>query len=225
MAERAFEWFLRRIDAVLEKEFDRELATAVIADTRVEYVRLRPEVPDIGGRANVFQSVMTVNHWAVALHFAMKKQGKSAADTVRACQTVTDQLFRSLPRPVLRLLGWALLTGPSRRYFQSQAERSQNREFAEDFVWQLEQQEDGEMSFLFSECAVNKWYDKLNVRELKPYCNFFDVTYSRLMNMGLDASETIGQGCDRCALRFKHDRETVVPKNLEGVIAPEPRTS
>ena len=39
-------------------------------------------------------------------------------------------------------------------------------------------------------------------------CNFFDVTYSRLMGMGLDASETIGLGCPQCKLRFAHGRAT-----------------
>ncbi len=85
-------------------------------------------------------------------------------------------------------------------------------------MWHLERGDGGEVSLVFDECAVNKWYDAQDVPELKPYCNFFDVTYSRLMGMGIDASETIGQGCDQCALRFKHKRETVIPKNLDGVI-------
>lgn len=221
MEERAFESFLRRVHPVLERQYGRELADAVVADTRVEYARLVPEVPDIGGSANVFGVVMNLNHWIVAFHFAMKKQGKSAADSVRACHVVSDELFRSVPAPLLRFFGWFLLTPPVRRYFASQAERSQKAEYPEDFVWRFEQSADGEYSFVFDECAVNKWYDKLGVDELKPYCNFFDVTYSRLMNMGIDAHETIGQGCHQCALRFKHKRETVIPKNLQGIIEEE----
>ena len=77
------------------------------------------------------------------------------------------------------------------------------------------------MSLIFSECAVNKLYEAQGVEELKPYCNFFDVTYSRLMDMGCDATETIGQGCDKCALRYQHGRETEIPAPLEGVL---PRT-
>lgn len=218
MEKRVFEGFLARIRAVLARQYGEDLARAVIADTRVEYDRLRPDVPYIGGAANVFQLVMTLNHWGVALHFAMKKQGREAADTIRACHIVADDFFRAVPRPVLRLLGRVLLSAPSRWYFGAQARRSQKRAYDQDFVWTLEQGADGEMSFVFDECAVNKWYDRHAVPELKPYCNFFDVTYSRLMGMGLDAHETIGQGCAKCALRFKHDRETVVPRNLAGVI-------
>ena len=75
------------------------------------------------------------------------------------------------------------------------------------------------LSFVFDECAVNKWYDAQGLRELEPYCNFADVTDSRLMGMGVDARETTGLGCQQCALRFKHGRETVVPQALEGIVA------
>ncbi len=218
MPDRGFEFFLRRAHPILVRLHDRDLADAVLADTRVEYARLLPEVPDIGGLGNVFQPVMMLNGWIVALHLAMKKQGKTAADAIRVCQVFSDELFRSLPPVVLRAIGWLLLSTPSRLYFEAQARRSQKKEIAEDFVWRLDRGDDGEVSFVFDECAVNKWYDAQDVQELKPYCNFFDVTYSRLMGMGIDASETIGQGCEQCALRFKHKRETVIPKNLEGIV-------
>ena len=205
---RAFEFFLGRAEPVLARLHGRDVAREVIADTRVEHARLEPKVPDIGGTANVFQPVMLLNGWLVALHFAMKKRGKTAADAVEVFQTVADELLRTIPGPVLRAVGRLLLSSPVRRYFASQAARSQNREFDADFVWTVESTPDGEFSFVFDECAVNKRYEVMGVEDLKPHCNFFDVTYSRLMNMGVDATETIGKGCTQCALRFKPGRET-----------------
>ena len=76
---------------------------------------------------------------------------------------------------------------------------------------------DGEMSLVFEECAVNKLYEAMSVEELKPYCSFFDVTYSRLMGMGVDARETIGLGCETCELRYKHGCATPLPPILEPV--------
>jgi len=105
-----------------------------------------------------------------------------------------------------------------RRYFERQAKRSQRRESADDFVWHVETAPDGEFSLVFDECAVNKWYDAQGLGDLKPFCNFADVTYSRLMGMGVDATQTIGLGCEQCALRFKQGRETRVPPNLEGIV-------
>ena len=162
---------------------------------------------------------MTVNGWLVALHRAMSARGRQAEDAIQICHEVFDGWLKRLPGFVLRAIGWLLLSPPVRGYFERQARRSQERRYAEDFVWRVERGPGGEMSLVFDECAVNKWYEAQGVRELKPYCNFADVTYSRLMGMGVDATDTIGLGCERCALRFKRGRETVIPPGLERIVS------
>jgi hypothetical protein len=216
-----FEAFLRGAHAALARRYGADFAGEVVAATRAEYERVRPQVPDIGGLRNVFQPVMTINGWLVALHRAMRARGRGAEDTVRICQEVFDAWLRRLPRFVLRAIGWLALSAPSGWYFERQARRSQQRHYPEDFVWHVERGADGEVALVFDECAVNKWYDSQGLPELKPYCNFADVTYSRLMGMGIDATQTIGLGCDRCTLRYKYGRPTVVPRNLEHVIPAE----
>ena len=215
---RAFEVFLNAARPVLARHRDDAFAEGVIADARAEYERVLPDVPDIGGRRNVFQPVMTINGWLAALHRAVRARGGTAEDTIRTSQAVFDGWLRKLPPFALRAIGRLLLSGPVTRYFERQAARSQERRYAEDFVWQVERGPDGEFSFVFDECAVNKWYDAHDLRDLKPYCNFADVTYSRLMGMGVDAHETIGLGCPQCALRFKEGRATEVPAPLAKVI-------
>jgi hypothetical protein len=217
---RTFERFLRSAAPALARHHGQEFADEVVAAARTEYERVLPQVPDIGGARNVFQPVMTVNGWIVALHRAMSARGKQAEDAIRVCQEVFDGWLRRLPDVALRGIGRAFFSAPMRRYLERQAQRSQERRYAQDFVWRVERGPGGEMALVFDECAVNKWYEAQGVRELKPYCNFADVTYSRLMGMGVDASETIGLGCERCALRYKRGRETVVPPSLEGIVAP-----
>jgi hypothetical protein len=102
-----------------------------------------------------------------------------------------------------------------------QAKRSRARRYEADFVYTVREGQGDDFALVFDECAVNKFLDRQGAEELKPYCNFFDVTYSRLMGMGVDASETIGLGCETCSLRYKHGRETAIPERLEGVL---PRT-
>ena len=215
---RVFEFFLRSATPVLSRHHGQAFALRVIDEVRPEYERVLPEVPDIGGMGNVLQPVMAVNGWIVALHRVMSRHGKPPEDTIRVFQEVFDGWLARLPSFVLESAGRLLLSAPVRRYLESQARRSRERRYAEDFVWRVELGPGGEVSLVFDECAVNKWYEAQGVSELRPYCNVADVTYSRLMGMGVDASETIGVGCDRCALRYKHGRETVVPPNLAGII-------
>ncbi len=215
---RTFEVFLREVRPVLVRHHGAARADEIVVAARPEYERLRPQVPDIGGRRNVFQGVMTTNGWIVALHRAMREHGLSAADSVRACQEAFDAWLRRKPAWLLRAIGRLALSRLARRYFERQARRSQEKRYTEDFVWRVEHGPGGEISMVFDECAVNKWYAAQDVRELSPYCNFADVTYSRLMNMGVDAHETLGQGCGQCALRFQHGRATEVPKNLHEIV-------
>jgi len=215
---RAFEFFLNSTGPVLVRRYGAPLADEVIATARDEYALVLPRIPDIGGLRNVFQPVMTINGWILALHRALSARGCSAADTVAVSQEVFEGWLCKLPGFVRRALGRLAMTTPSRWYLERQARRSQKRRYADDFVWRVERAPDGEVSLVFDECAVNKWYDEQGVAELKPYCNFADVTYSRLMGMGVDATHTIGLGCEKCALRFKHGRETVIPDALAKII-------
>jgi hypothetical protein len=213
-----FNIFLKSCRPILARNYGEAFAEEVLDDARREYKQIRPEIPNIGGFRNVFQIIMTVNGWIVALHKAMCQGGHGPKDTIRVCHEVFDGWFRRLPYFALQTVGRLMLSEPVRKYFESQARRSQDRRYAEDFVWKVERGPDGEMSLVFDECAVNKWYETQNVPDLKPYCNFADVTYSRLMGMGIDATQTIGLGCDKCALRYKRGRETTIPKNLEDII-------
>lgn len=213
-----FDRFAGRARRHLAARYGDETAAAVLARARVEFVRLIPELPYIGGGRNIFTWVIIVNGWMVALHRAMLAAGKGARDTVEIAVQVSDAFFRRVPRPVLRLIGKLAFTGPVMRVLRRQAARSQERRFPADFVYELREGGPDDWALEFSECAVNKFYDAQQTPELKPYCNFFDVTYSRLMGMGVDARETIGLGCATCRLRYKHGRETIVPDSLQGVL-------
>lgn len=75
---------------------------------------------------------------------------------MRICAEVSDEFVASVPAVLLKGLGRIAFTGVFRRYFKKQAARSQARRYQEDFVYEVEEGDDGEMSLVFSECAVNK---------------------------------------------------------------------
>jgi hypothetical protein len=205
----------RRMNARLAERTGTAEAHAIVDDARCELESILPELPFIGGNRNVFTWVVVVNGYIIALERAMKRRGFEPREAVAVCVEVTDELLRKIPAGVLRLAGRLAFSSPSRRFFRAQAARSQERRYPDDFVYTVRESGDGEMSLVFEECAVNKLYDAMAVEELKPYCNFFDVTYSRLMGMGVDARETIGLGCETCELRYKHGRATPMPPTLE----------
>ena len=210
----SFDRVAPRIRARLVAHYDPAMADRVVASTRLRFESILPELPYIGGRRNVFTWVIIVNGWLVSLHRAMQSEGHGAEDSIRIAVEVTDGFFRAIPPFLLRWLGHAALSRPAVAYLKRQAARSQQRQHPQDFVYTATDSALGESVLEFSECAVNKFYEAQHAKELKPYCNFFDVTYSRLMNMGVDAHQTIGLGCDTCQLRYRHGRDTEVPERL-----------
>jgi hypothetical protein len=218
---RNFDRVAKRIRRALVRSYGEPFADQVLEDARRRFDESIEEMPYIGGRRNIFTWVMIVNGGMVALFRAMQARGKTAQETVRICAEVSDEMFRLLPPWLLRLVGRLGFSAIARRTLRHQALQSQERQYPDDFVYTFHEGGGDDWEIRFTECAVNKFYDAQNVPELKPYCNFFDVTYSRLMGMGVDARETIGLGCENCRLRYKHGRATPIPQRLEGVL---PRT-
>lgn len=217
---RAFDRVAGRFQRQLQARYGDESADAILAGTRTELERLIPDLPDIGGRANMFAPIITVNGWIIALYRAMRAHGKTAEETIAVCYGVSDVFFAAWPRWILPVVRWLLFSRASLWYLRRQAARSQRRQYPEDFVYRVVT-EDGPApvyALEFTECAVNKLYDAQNVPELKPYCNFFDVTYSRHLGLGIDADHTIGLGCETCTLAFQPGRETRIPAPLTNII-------
>lgn len=218
---RRFDRIARRARPRLDQLGGEALAEGILRDARAGYEKLIPELPDIGGSKNQFTKVIEINGWIVSLYRAMKAEGRTTEEVVRVCCEVADDLFQPLPSFVRRLLGRLGFSHLVKRRMQKQAASSQLQRYPADFVYTFQEEVDGGWSLRFSECAVNKFYEAQGAEELKPYCNFFDVTYSRHLEMGIDATRTIGLGCETCTLAYRRGRETAIPPRLRGLL---PRT-
>ncbi len=221
---RGFDRVSKRLTRCLGCRYDAPFVATVVPETRREFSQLIPQIPYIGGWRNCFSPVMVISGWMIALHRAMKARGKSAAEVIQICVDVAEDFFGSFPGRSLKLMGRMAFAPPVKHVLKQQARRSQKRRYAADFVYDFREGNGEDFALEFEECAVNKFYEAQGAQELKPYCNFFDVTYSRFMEMGVNANETIGQGCRQCRLRFKQGRKTSVPEPLRSMI-PEARES
>jgi hypothetical protein len=212
-----FDIVAARLAAQLECRWGREFARDVIAWTRRELVDIEPRLPQIGGTRNVFSPVITANGWIVALYRLMSAHGKTPQDVVAVLYDAGDALFARLPRWLSAAARWAVTSRLFRWTMTRQAARSQRRRFPGDFVYRFHGDRDG-ITFEFEECGVISLYRALDADALAPYCSFFDVLYSRRLGLGLDASRTIGLGCDTCVLAYRPGRDTPVPAALKPVL-------
>lgn len=211
-----FNFTLRPIRKKLANHYDDEYAESIVYASRQNFIEIIPQMPYVGGMKNYYTPIIVVNGFIVAMFRAMRETGKSAEEVIEIWAEVVDYLFRKIPVPLARLCGQMLLSKRIMKAFEQQAELSQERQYPEDWVYVVLEGngEKFDVGFEFSECAVIKFYEKMDAMELAPFCNFVDVTYSHYLGIGLDASETIGMGCDRCRMLFKTGGETVLTPDL-----------
>lgn len=212
-----FDGVARRARDFLTPRYGESFSDEVLADARQRLDPLISELPDIGGRSNQFTLVIEINGWIIAFHRAMKARGKTVEEVVRVCAEVADAYLASLPKWVIAIARWLAFSWPLKLQMRRQAARSQRRRYPADFVYSFEETAEGWTLWL-EECAVHKLYGAQGLPELKPFCNFFDITYSRYLNMGIDATQTIGLGCERCRLAYRKNRETIVPETLRELL-------
>lgn len=217
---RLFRVFLRMLKPVLAERCSKSQTIQIIEKAKSNYPRCMDEVSTLGS-FNVFGWVMVVNGWIAAFHRSMKEHGQTAEDTISVLYVFSDRFFMGIPLLVRRVIAWLFTSLPVFIFLRRQGEISQKRRNSDDFVFSVDKGPDGklDLSLNFQECAVNKFYDKHeDLKDLKPYCNFFDIAYSRALGLGLDANETIGKGCSTCHLRYKKGRETLTPIAITGII-------
>lgn len=216
-----FDKYFSRTRGPLVARYGSDEADAIQQQARVEFVALAPRLPDIGGEANMFSLVLTINGWIVALHRAMKARGHSVEEVVQISYEASDAFFAAFPRWLDRLIHRGATSRLAVGYIQRQARRSQERRYPEDFVYTCSVTRgrgELELELEFTECAVQKYYEAEGVEELKPYCNFFDPIYSRYFGMGVRAENTLGRGCDTCRLNYNNRRPTELPSNIAALV-------
>jgi len=195
-------------------------SAAVISETRDHFEQLLPQLPDVGGRKNPFISVIEITGWLISLQRAMNARDRQVQDTIRVACDVADSAYRSLSRRWLRIGGWCAVRRLPRMIAKHYAKQSRKRRYPDDWVFNVVEGGDFDWGMEFEQCAVIKLFQAHECMEMAPYCNFYDLTYSRYMDLGLDASETLGLGCDKCRLLFKRGRPTQIPAQLTNLMPP-----
>ncbi len=215
-----FDLVFRSVKKKLSATYDEAFSQNIVSQSKENFKEFLPQIPYVGGIKNYFSPVILINGWIIAMHRAMRTEGKSAEDTIKIWAEVIDDLFAKIPAWFARFMGNILMSKPVINGFRRQTQTSQKRTYPGDWVYRL-LKGDGinfDMGFEFSECAVIKLYKTMNTMDLAPYCNFVDITYSHYLKIGLNANQTLGLGDQTCQMLFKQGRETLIPPKLVNII-------
>jgi hypothetical protein len=198
-----FEKSAKRWRIVLSQNYGESLVESILQTSRERFLSFIPQIPYIGGDDNHLTVSLVGSVQCLAFYFGMKTRGKSA---VEAGKVLYDAVFvrggehDSRPSPSPRL------SREERMELRKQrAQRSQNREYAWDWVYEFVdgEGESFDYGYDFTECATQKVYQLHEAEEFLPFYCFLDFPKCELGGLGLTRTKTLAEGDECCNFRFK----------------------
>jgi len=193
-------------EPVIVRRFGKGFADTILREAHEEFEALIPQMPYIGGDENHLTESLIESVRYLAFYKAMKKHGKTAEETGK---TLYDAILARIDEP-------RALIPPSKRLTTEQlmerrrkrAERSQERRYPQDYVYEFVagDGEEFDYGYDFSECAAQKFYHAQGADEFMPFYCYLDFPGSRLDGSGLSRTMALAEGHQKCNHRFKKGR-------------------
>lgn len=205
-----------RLRPTLETRYGSGVTEQILERTREEFSGLVGTLPYVGGARNHFTPIVVATGVMVAFHRALEERGESVETTGAILREWVDTQWTVVPGPVRRLLGGLACSAPARRQLREHAAWSQERRYPDDWVFTFEEGHGRgfDWGVEYSECAVCKLMERLEARELLPYCSLFDICASRALGLGMQLEDTLGAGGKACRARMRHGLATEIPDHL-----------
>jgi hypothetical protein len=218
-----FDKFLRITKDILVEQYTDSKAENLINQIRDNYEEIIPEIPYIGGRKNVFTSILIDCVANIPIIRILEKE----RFTYREIGEFTYKFWELVNKIRKRKLEKQGLN-PTDQYFnkafvdymKKSAERSQKKQFTYDFVWEFVEG-DGikfDYGYNYSECGIQKIFKKLGAEKYMPFVCLADFATANVYGFGFTRTQTLGNGAPLCDHRYKRDGETArgwPPDHLE----------
>jgi len=205
-----FDKVAKRYRKVLTSHLGDEAPDAIIRETRLEFQRLIPEIPYIGGRKNSLTRILIGCTMALALYRVLKSKGRSVEEIGKMIVEVEEDRVQSYPKFLLRLLGRLIHSPFGKNRIKKMAEESQKRLYPGGWVATFIEGDGKELDFGidYTECGLCQFFHQQGADELTQYLCLGDYVTQRAMDTGFFRSTTLAEGGDRCDFRWKKGRET-----------------
>jgi hypothetical protein len=185
--------------------YEADFIAAVTRESLVEFEKLIPDLPYIGGEQNPLTGNLVFSASALAFYRVMKRHGKSVEEIGALLYRIMEVWIRRYPRFIRRLMGTYYLSKLSQRLSRRRALLSQERRYAGDWVFEYVEG-DGETFDWgrdYVECGIVKFLYSQGADELTPYLCLTDYALFGALGIELKRTMTLAKGCQKCDFRFK----------------------
>ncbi|MDP3066476.1 MAG: L-2-amino-thiazoline-4-carboxylic acid hydrolase [Methanobacteriaceae archaeon] len=206
-----FENFNDKIEEIIAKKYGENFAKSAAIEIKKEYESLIPEIPYIGGEDNPLSITLELTTRDLAVYLVLKRMEKDVTEIGEICYQYADKYFQKnqdqiTPMDNPQVIG--LL-----RYMALESEK---RKYSENFVYKFVEGEGKDFDFGldYKECAICKFFHEKNADEFVPYMCASDIAESKYGGLGLQRTETLAEGGNKCDFRYKKGRKTRIASSV-----------
>jgi hypothetical protein len=199
--DKTMSWFRPHLGELYGKEFTDQ----VLQEARIEYKRLIPLIPFIGGSKVHMTEDLMESVRILAYLRVLKANGKTVDECKEIVYRGMETRIAQYPRLVLKLGGIRAFSKPFRRYLQTQAKESQERKYPQGFVFDFVNGNGEEFDWGLNiyECGICKFYQEQDAFEFMKMLCLIDYVLSDKLGYGLYRTETLVEGAEKCNPRMK----------------------
>jgi hypothetical protein len=217
---REFYQAMKNAQQVLISRYGPTQAESIIQQTRQEFESMLFRLPYIGGDTNPLTDTLIQSAQFLALYRVLQSYGKPVEEAGEVCYLMTETALCNSPRVLVRLSGKNRFNRLSVGQLKQHAIRSQEREYAGDWVYQVVDGDgtDFDYGIDYTECAICKLYHAEGADDLAPYICLLDYPVSKALGTGMTRTTTLAGGAECCDFRFKAGRPVErmwPPENLK----------
>ncbi|MFX0145658.1 MAG: L-2-amino-thiazoline-4-carboxylic acid hydrolase [Candidatus Hodarchaeota archaeon] len=218
-----FEYSLRIVKDLLMERFDESKSEDLINRMRKEYEEFLPKIPDVGGKKNLFISIITDKVSLLAMFFILEKEGYKYREigqfAIKFTEIETKNAIERVEKKGMDLLDFYF----NDVFFNSakaHCDDTLKRKYPDNWVMEYVDgtNEDFDYGLNVSECAIHKIYKKLRAEKYAPFGCLIDFAQANVAGFGLTRTESLANGALGCDHRFTRTGNTPKawpPENFE----------
>jgi hypothetical protein len=212
----------KQLAGVLADYFDSTKVNQLVTEVRNAVETLLPELPYIGGEANVATQYLVDSAFALPLFLALEKESVSRREMARLLYLVYESIFQLPPVEKRQQLGEFYFTDQMIDMVRKQSEVSQLKQYPADWVDTFIQGDgkDFDYGYDVTECGIMKFYKHHQAERFVPMVCLTDYANYRSLGVGFKRTKKLATGDPICEFRFKKDYQTPKgwpPENLEEI--------
>lgn len=201
-----FKTITKRSTKTINTKFNDKLDAQIMDDIKMEYEKLLPHIPYIGGIEPWTKQLLLTTIF-LSVYKKLSTLGNSAEEAWEVCNTIMEVQLNSIPRLVRKIIKRSVFSKKQMRTYKRQSLISQNRFYPQGDVFDFIEGDNISYDYGIDiiECAKVKFLKEQQAMEFMPYVCLIDKLWAEIFEYSLIRKGTIADGCDICDFRLRKD--------------------